>query len=44
MKALDFDRRTRVARDSIRLVCAAADVTLRERHKVIICSFVFIIS
>lgn len=34
MKTLDFDKRTRVARDSIRLVCAAAGVDLHERHKV----------
>ncbi|CAF3916374.1 unnamed protein product [Rotaria sp. Silwood2] len=33
MKSLDFDSRTRVARDSIRLVCTAAGVTLRERRK-----------
>ena len=34
MKTLDFDNRTRVARDSIRLVCSAVGVHLRERHKV----------
>ncbi|CAF3480703.1 unnamed protein product [Rotaria sordida] len=33
MKSLDFDNRTRVARDSIRLVCTAAGLTLRERRK-----------
>ncbi|CAF0931299.1 unnamed protein product [Adineta steineri] len=33
MKTLDFDDRTRVARDSIRLVCAAVGVALRERRK-----------
>ncbi|CAF1494735.1 unnamed protein product, partial [Adineta ricciae] len=33
MKTLDFDNRTRVARDSIRLVCSAVGVHLRERHK-----------
>jgi len=33
MKTLDFESRTRVARDSIRLVCTAAGVTLRERRK-----------
>ncbi len=34
MKTLDFDNRTRVARDSIRLVCTAVGVTLKERRKV----------
>ncbi len=34
MKTLDFESRTLVARDSIRLVCTAAGVTLRERRKV----------
>lgn len=34
MKTLDFENRTKVARDSIRLVCAAIGVTLRERRKV----------
>jgi hypothetical protein len=34
MKTLDFESRTRVARDSIRLVCAAIGVTLKERRKV----------
>jgi len=34
MKTLDFESRTRVARDSIRLVCAAVGVTLKERRKV----------
>ncbi|CAF4624043.1 unnamed protein product [Rotaria socialis] len=33
MKTLDFDSRTRVARDSIRLVCTAVGVSLRERNK-----------
>lgn len=36
MKTLDFESRTRVARESIRLVCAAVGVALRERRKVII--------
>ena len=35
MKTLDFESRTRVARESIRLVCAAVGVALRERRKVI---------
>ena len=34
MKTLDFDSRTRVARDSIRSVCTAVGVTLKERRKV----------
>lgn len=34
MKTLDFESRTRVARESIRLVCAAVGVALRERRKV----------
>jgi hypothetical protein len=34
MKTLDFDSRTRVARDSIRLVCTAIGVPLKERRKV----------
>ncbi|CAF1284875.1 unnamed protein product [Rotaria sordida] len=33
MKTLDFDNRTRVARDSIRLVCTAVGVLLKERRK-----------
>lgn len=33
MKTLDFENRTKVARDSIRLVCAAVGVTLRDRRK-----------
>ena len=44
MKTLDFESRTRVARDSIRLVCTAAGVNLRERRKVctdLIIIFVF---
>ncbi len=40
MKTLDFESRTRVARDSIRLVCTAVGVTLRERRKVRI-DFIF---
>ena len=34
MKTLDFDNRTRVARDSIRLVCTAVGVTFKDRRKV----------
>lgn len=34
MKTLDFDSRTRVARDSIRLVCIAVGVPLKDRRKV----------
>jgi hypothetical protein len=34
MKTLDFDSRTRVARDSIRLICTTLGVTLKERRKV----------
>jgi hypothetical protein len=34
MKTLDFDSRTRVARDSIRLVCTEVGITLRDRRKV----------
>lgn len=34
MKTLDFDHRTRVARDSIRLVCLAVGVPLKDRRKV----------
>jgi len=34
MKALDFESRTQVARDSIRLVCTAVGITLKERRKV----------
>ncbi|UJR10208.1 hypothetical protein I4U23_014422 [Adineta vaga] len=33
MKTLDFDNRTRVARDSIRLICTAVGVSLKERRK-----------
>ncbi|CAF0962217.1 unnamed protein product [Adineta steineri] len=33
MKTLDFDNRTRVARDSIRLVCTAVGVATKERRK-----------
>lgn len=39
MKTLDFDSRTRVARESIRLVCTAVGVTFNERRKVYIYLF-----
>ena len=34
MKTLDFENRTRVARDSIRSVCNAVGVALKDRRKV----------
>lgn len=40
MKTLDFDHRTRVARDSIRLVCLAVGVPLKDRRKV--CRFIIL--
>jgi len=33
MKSLDFDHRTQVARESIRLVCSATGVTVKDRRK-----------
>ncbi|CAF0986144.1 unnamed protein product [Didymodactylos carnosus] len=33
MKTLDFDNRTRVARESIRIVCSATGVQLKDRRK-----------
>ncbi|CAF1045562.1 unnamed protein product [Didymodactylos carnosus] len=33
MKTLDFDHRTRVARESIRLVCSSIGIQLKERRK-----------
>lgn len=33
MKTLDFDSRTRVARDSIRLICTSVGVALKDRRK-----------
>lgn len=34
MKTLDFENRTRVARESIRTVCNAVGVALKDRRKV----------
>jgi hypothetical protein len=34
MKTLDFDKRTQVAHDSIRLVCNAVGVALKEQRNV----------
>ena len=41
MKTLDFDTRTQVAQDSIRVVCAAIGIQLRDQHKVNIILFFF---
>ena len=34
MKTLDFDTRTQVAQDSIRVVCAAIGIPLQDQDKV----------
>lgn len=34
MKALDFENRTKVARDSIRLICIASGFHPKDRYKV----------